>query len=180
MDQAHAGIVAAVIAAVSSSAVAIVLAISGLVERRLDRRRETMLKALEYLSGDSQKRSVGIALIEGMWFDGHPYDKAIMPALVNQAVYLLLETERGGQRHEFHNWLRIMDLILRIPAKKEFHNLYCELADALYVRCEEKPPRSEGLEMSRPTAQIWLKKLSSHAGLGLSVEIDSTQSSTQS
>jgi hypothetical protein len=86
VDQSHAPIIAAAIAAVSSSAVAIVLAISGLIERRSDRKRETMIKALEHLTGGTQKRSVGIALIEGLWYDGYPFHRAIMPALVNQAI----------------------------------------------------------------------------------------------
>src|SRR5215469_10723225 len=119
MDPGQAGIIAAEIAALSSSAVAIVLAVSGLIERRSDRKRETMLKALEHLTGGSQKRSVGIALIEGLWYDGHPFDRAILPALVNQAVYLLFETESGNRRHQIHNWLRIMKLILRVPPHEE-------------------------------------------------------------
>src|SRR5579864_5037595 len=98
MDQSHAAIIGAVIAALSSSAVAIVLAISGLVERRNDRKREMMMNALEHLTGGAQKRSVGVALIEGLWYDGHPFHRALLPALVNQAVYLLFETERGDRR----------------------------------------------------------------------------------
>lgn len=168
MDSARAAIIAAVIAALSSSAVAIVLAVSGLIERRSERNRETLLKALEHLTGGTQKRSVGIALIEGLWYNGHPFHRAIMPALVNQAVYLLLETESGGHRHQIHNWLRIMDLILRVPPEKEFHTLYCELADALTVRSEEKQMPAAGIAISPPTAQLWLQKLSFHASLGVS------------
>jgi len=163
MDQARAAIFAALIAAVSSSAVAIVLAVTGLVERRSDRKRETMLKALENLTGGPQKRSVGIALIEGLWYDGHPFDRALMPGLVNQAVYLLLETESGDRRHEIHNWLRIMALIFRVPPRKEFRDLYCELADALFRRSdeeEEMPPR--GLAIAPGTAKRWHQRLASH------------------
>ncbi len=90
-----------------------------------------------------------------------------MPALVNQAVYLLLETESGGHRHQIHNWIRIMDLILRVPPEKEFHQLYCELADALTQRCEEKEMPDRGISISPPTARLWLERLSKHASLGV-------------
>ena len=160
-----AAIIASVIVALSSSAVAIILAMSGFVERRSDRKRETMLNALEHLTGGSQKRSVGIALIEGLWFDGHPFDRAILPALVNQAVYLLLETRSGGRRHQIHNWFRIMNLILRVPPKREFHDLYCELADALLRRSEEAEMPNVGIEIAPPTSKMWLKKISEHASL---------------
>jgi hypothetical protein len=165
LNGSSAAIVAAEIAALSSSAVAIVLAVSGLVERRIDRKRETMLKALEHLTGGSQKRSVGIALIEGLWYDGQPFDRAILPALVNQAVYLLFETRSGGRRHQIHNWLRIMNLILRVPPKREFHELYCELSDALEQRSVEAAMPSSGIEIAPPTSKLWLKKISEHASL---------------
>jgi hypothetical protein len=165
MDQPHAAIIAATIAAISSSAVSIVLVISGLIERRGDRKRETMLKALEHLTGGAQKRSVGIALIEGLWYKGHPFHRAILPALVNQAVYLLFETERGDRRHQIHNWIRIMHLIFRVPYDKEFHDLYCELADALEMRCEENQMPDSGIQIPPPTSKLWLEQLKTHAHL---------------
>src|SRR5882757_7436084 len=94
-----------IIAAISSSAVAIVLAISSYYERFHREKQQTLIHALEYLTGGSQKRSVGIALIEGLWYKDYPSHRAIIPALTNQAVYLLLGTE-SKKRHQFHNWLR--------------------------------------------------------------------------
>lgn len=165
MDQPHAAILAAVIASISSSAVAIVLVVFGFIERRGDRKRETMLKALEHLTGGAQKRSVGIALIEGLWDQGHPFHRAILPALVNQAVYLLFETERGERRHQIHNGIRIMQLILRVPPDKEFHDLHCELADALETRCQEDQMPESGIQIPSPTSKLWLEKLKTHAAL---------------
>ena len=77
------------IVAVSSSAVAIVLAIANVYERYIRERQQTLIRALEYLTAGSQKRSVGIALIEGLWYRKHPYYRAIIPALTNQAVYFI-------------------------------------------------------------------------------------------
>ena len=152
--------------------VASLIAAWGIFERRSDREREMMIKGLEHLTGGSQQRSVGIALIEGLWYNGQPYERAIMPALVNQAVYLLLETEHGEHRHQFHTWYRIMELILRVPRKKEFHTLYCELADALTYRLADEPKRTTGIDIPPLSAKLWLEKLSSHAGLGVKVYKD--------
>lgn len=137
--------ITSVIVAATSAIVAITLAITTFLERVRHQKEQTLLRALECLTGGSQKRSVGIALIEGLWHKGHPYHRAILPALTNQAVYLLLETESSG-RHQFHNWLRIMELILRPPAAPEFHGLYCELSEALSERASEDHSRKKGLQ----------------------------------
>ena len=166
IDQANTAIIAAEIAAISSSAVAIILAVSGMIERRNDRKRETMINALEHLTGGAQERSVGIALIEGLWYEGHPFDRAILPALVNQAVYLLLETDKGNRRDQTLTWLRIMNLVLRVPPRSEFHDLYCELAEALEQRSNHEKHESEpGIEVASVTTKMWLKKVKSHASL---------------
>ncbi|MHB1960055.1 MAG: hypothetical protein ACYCO5_13650 [Acidobacteriaceae bacterium] len=125
-------------------------------------RQQTLIEALGYLTGGSQKRSIGIALIEGLWFKGHPYYRAIIPALTNQAVYLLLETDSKG-RHQFHNWLRIMNLILRVPPEPSFHNLYIELIEALDARSEADAGQPGGIEISSPTARLWSKEVRRHA-----------------
>jgi hypothetical protein len=152
------------IVAISSSAVAIVLAVANVYERYWRERQQTLIHALEYLTGGSQQRSIGIALIEGLWYKGHPSHRAIIPALTNQAVYLLLETDSKG-RHQFLNWLRIMDLILRVPPEESFHNFYIELIEALDARAEEDGDAHSGIDISPPTARLWVKKVREHAGI---------------
>ncbi|HTU51160.1 MAG TPA: hypothetical protein VMF56_11225, partial [Acidobacteriaceae bacterium] len=149
---------ASIIVALASSAVAIVLAIGSIYERSYRRRQETLIQALEYLTGGSQKRSVGLALIEGLWFKGHPNHRAIIPALTNQAVYLLLETESKG-RHQFHSWLRIMNLILRVPPEPFLRDFYIELVEALERRSESDNDSTKGLDMSASTACSWSMKV---------------------
>lgn len=158
--------VISILVATSSSLVAIVLAITGYLERRAHKTEETLLRALEHLTGGSQKRSVGIALIEGLWHKGEPYHRAVLPALVNQAVYLLLETKSGSGRHQFHSWSRIMDLILRVPPEPELHTHFCELAEALRERATDQEDRESGLVMTSSTARSWLQKVHDHAALG--------------
>ena len=152
------------IVAVSSSAVAIVLAIANVYERYIRERQQTLIRALEYLTGGSQKRSVGIALIEGLWYRKYPYYRAIIPALTNQAVYLLLETGSKG-RHQLHTWLRIMDLILRVTAKQSLHSFYKELVEALESRAETVSAEASGLDISPQTARLWADKVRKHTGI---------------
>ena len=154
-----------IIVAGSSALVAITLAVTTFLERRQQQKEQTLLRALECLTGGSQKRSVGIAMIEGLWYKGHPYHRAILPALTNQAIYLLLETPSSG-RSQFHNWLRIMELILRPPAAPEFHDLYCELSEALRERATEDETPNEGLQITPTTSKLWLKRIHDHGGLG--------------
>jgi hypothetical protein len=54
------------VAALGGWMVAGILAITNYLEHRGEQRQKVLLQALEYLTGGSQKRSVGIALIEGL------------------------------------------------------------------------------------------------------------------
>lgn len=155
-----------VIAAVGGWLVAGILAVTAYLERRGEQRHKVLLQALEYLTGGSQKRSVGIALIEGLWEKDFPYLRSLLPALINQAVYLLLETESREGRHQFHNWLRIMDLILRAPRVPALFEQYTEISHALFLHIEAEQPLSRGIEMTKETAQIWFEKINEHAGIG--------------
>jgi hypothetical protein len=154
-----------IIVALTSSIVAIVLAVANVYERYYRQRQDTLIHALEYLTGGSQKRSVGIALIEGLWYKGHPNHRAIVPALTNQAVYLLLETESKG-RHQFHSWVRIMNLILRVPAEPFLRDFYFELIEALERRSESEDDISAGVDISSEAARSWSKRIREHAGVG--------------
>jgi len=153
-----------IIVALSSSSVAIVLAVANVYERYYRERQQTLIHALEYLTGGSQKRNVGIALIEGLWYKGHPNHRAIIPALTNQAVYLLLEAESKG-RHQFHSWVRIMNLILRVPPEPIFRDFYIDLIEALDRRAEANDEVSTGLDISSSTAHLWANKMREHAGI---------------
>jgi hypothetical protein len=124
-----------------------------LFRKKVTTKQDLLLNALGYLTGGTQKRSIGIAIIEGMWDSSKKFRSSLVPALTNQAVYLLLESGQGEARHEFHNWIRIMKLILRSAPKSEFHDLYCELAEALSRRAEGDD--SKGISIPNVTAARW-------------------------
>jgi len=164
----------ALVSAAGGWLLAIFLAVTSYLERRSQRRQDLLLSALGYLTGGSQKRSIGLAIIEGLWSSHNRFRKSLIPALTNQAVYLLLESSQGDARHEFHNWLRIMRLILSSKWEEEFFEFYSELADALFRRAQKVDEDEEGVLspergiMIGPTvAGIWLEKLKTFARIDI-------------
>jgi len=82
-------------------------------EREEVRLEELVLKSLEYFTGKTQRRSVGIAIVEGAWGQAPDLHKVFVPLLVNQAVYLLDESGQTDSSHETDNLNRIMALLTR-------------------------------------------------------------------
>jgi hypothetical protein len=153
------------VAAIGGWVVAAILAITGYRERRENQRHMVLLQALEYLTGGSQKRSIGIALIEGLWERGHPFHRSLLPALINQAVYLLLETESREGRHQFQNWCRIMELIFHAPYVPNLKTHYYELSNALYQHIDDTITLERGIVVSKELADEQFRRLVEHADL---------------
>ncbi len=135
------------------------LAVIAGAERYRQEKQNTLIRALEYLTGGSQKRSVGIALIEGLWHKKHPYYRAILPALTNQAVYLLLVTKSKGP-HQSQNFSRIMNLLLSAPYDAGFEAYFIQIIEALRLREQKTMP--SGIELAAPVARAWIKKLAEY------------------
>jgi hypothetical protein len=71
-----------------------------------------VLDSLKWFEGKTQKRSIGIAVVEGNW-DRFPDLRAMwVPILTNQAEYLLAESGQDDAIHERENLIRIMRLLL--------------------------------------------------------------------
>jgi|SRR5882724_5690368 len=153
------------IAAVGGWLLSIVLACIAYLERRAQRLESTLLEALKGLAGSAQNRSIGIALVEGLWHKKYAHHVVLIPALASAAVFLLLDVDAANNRQEFHNWLRIMGLLLRHPYDKQFGAYYDEIHHALFV-CYEEENSSRGIGMVSSTAEIWLKKLEAHWHIG--------------
>jgi hypothetical protein len=82
----------------------------------------------------------------------------------DQAIYLLLESGQGDARHEFHNWLRIMKLLLSTRPEAEFQDMYIELIEALNVRAKDTEYKP-GITISTTTAKSWLGKVRNFAAI---------------
>lgn len=157
----------AIVAAIGGWLLAAILAITAYRERQTEQKYRILLQALDYLTGGSQKRSIGIALVEGLWERKSQYLRSLLPALINQAVYLLLSTKNGSGRHQFHNWLRIMELILRAPKVPELFEHYTELSHALFLHIDSNGPLPHGINVTKEVAEIWFKKINEHAEIGV-------------
>ena len=147
--------------------VAIILAYLGYAERRASQKMDLLLKTVAYFEGGTQKRSIGIALVEGLVRKNPEHVGVLVPLLTNQFVYLLLHPDVKDSVHEERNLVRLYHLLKQIPslrAQQKHHDYWCEVGDAIgrWFGGERS-----GLRISEPTLRLWLK------GLGHSEPIDS-------
>jgi hypothetical protein len=139
-----------------------VQSVVGFLERRESRRLDLVNTALGYLTGGAQKRSVGIAMLEGMWPRLSRFHAALVPALTNQAVYLVLHSNNGASRNEIHNWLRIMKLLTEQVRLDRYHESRCELSNALDLRFD--PGHEGGVHLPLSSLERWLLKVGEPLG----------------
>ena len=114
--------------------VAIFLAHLGYAERRASQKADLLLKTVSYFEGGTQKRSIGIALVEGLLRKDSEHARVLVPLLTNQLVYLLLHPDVEDSVHEERNLVRLCRLLEQIPSlpsQQEHHNSWCEIGDAI-------------------------------------------------
>jgi hypothetical protein len=134
----------------------------GYRERRQQREEDLLAKTLAYFEGKSQRRSIGISLVEGIWVRRKRYMDIIVPVLVNQAVYLLLSSGSVDAAHEERNLIRLLRLLERcIPSCSDATHHQSEILDAIL----RKDPALEekGIPLGRSTLRIWFKRLGGDA-----------------
>lgn len=98
-----------------------------------EKKDEILLKTIEYFTGGSQKRSVGISLIEGLIKEQKSYHDIVAPLLAYQFVYLLLSSDSDAAIHEERNLNRIYPLlqsIIEFDKTKHWHTRN-EVLDAI-------------------------------------------------
>ena len=136
--------------------VAIVALIIGYRERKQSREEERLGQTLDYFGGGSQKRSIGIALIEGLWVKNPRHHDVIVPLVANQIVYLLLSTE-SLDAHNERNLIRLFMIFKSIPNLRERYDLpWGDVANAIY---EKQHGAKKGIPLSSGTLDIWMKTL---------------------
>lgn len=131
----------------------------GMFTARLNYRQkqdELFFKALDFLRGGSQNRSLGVSAIQLYW-EAERHRNLCVSLLTGSAIYLLLASHQGTAAHEINNLNRIMDMLLNnkhLSSKQKSH--YEALRDALTTK--QSPGHSGGLTIS-PSTQIgtWLK-----------------------
>jgi len=138
--------------------VALVEYLLGYRERRVQREDELLAQTLSYFDGGTQRRSIGLALVEGIWLRKKRQLDVVVPVLVNQMIYLLLSSDANDAVHEERNAIRLLFLLERtIPLTSDPGQHRPEILDALLRRYGEKSDRGVGLP--KVTLKIWFERL---------------------
>jgi hypothetical protein len=100
--------------------------------------REIFLDSLGWFEGGTQKRNIGIAIVESEWDkkDNKDFRSRWTSVLTNQAVYLLTRKPTKGKEkepvfHEEQNLIRIMDILMeKADVKENYKNEFLFLTYA--------------------------------------------------
>ncbi len=133
--------------------VAIATVYLGYRERSKAREEERLQQTLEYFTGRTQRRNIGIALIEGVWRHKNEYLPILVPVIANQIVYLLITTESKDMAHEERNLVRLYNIFVGIPHLRTQYNHH--LNDVLDAIDRNLEGEKKGLQMSSQTLKKW-------------------------
>jgi hypothetical protein len=132
MSDAESIVLAAGIGAVAAIIGALITAL--LAQRETQRSRAQ--EALDWMTGDSQRRNVGIATIESSWeprWRRRKFRRLVTPVLCGTALYLISASNQKDAPHEVHNLDRVMALLMTSSRKErqDFHDAYHEVRCAI-------------------------------------------------
>jgi len=152
-------IIVTLIIACGGWVVLIIQTILGYKERTKNHKDEILLKATDYFTGGTQKRSVGISLIKGMIKSDENYYEVIIPLLSNQFTHLLLQTQTKSPIHEERNLVQIFFLLKEMinSNRSKFHTESCEVLDAILRRLNNDEKST--LNIPKQTLELWQKGL---------------------
>jgi hypothetical protein len=140
--------------------VAIVTLTFGYLERKQAREEERLGRTLDYFEGGSQRRSIGISLIEGLWVNKTRHHDVIVPLIANQIVYLLLSS-KSVDAHEERNLVRLVMIFRSIPnLRVKYHARWADVCDAIERKLGGE---GNGMPVSPQTLEMWAKALNPNA-----------------
>lgn len=129
----------------------------GYRERRDAREEDTLRGALKYFSGGTQKRSIGIAFLEGKFREDERFQDIWVPVIANQFVYLLVQTKSDDEAHEIRNLVRLYRLLSSVrDFPKRYFDSYGDLMDSIESKLEGT---NRGLNISDATLKMWQKNM---------------------
>jgi hypothetical protein len=82
-------------------------------DRERLKQREILYESLRWFEGRTQKRSIGIAVVNASWSLFPEFQSLWIEVFANQAVYLLTGSKQGEKEHEHENLRRILDVLDR-------------------------------------------------------------------
>jgi hypothetical protein len=141
--------------------VAIITLLIGYIERKSAREEERLAKTLDYFDGGSQRRSIGISMLEGVWLNRPKYYRILVPLIANQIVYLLLSTD-SHDAHNERNLVRLIVIFAAIPKLKEtYPDRWGDVCDAIQKKYYGE---AKGIPIPKPTLKLWAKSLGVDVG----------------
>ncbi|RYA23628.1 hypothetical protein CRU96_07050 [Malaciobacter halophilus] len=123
--------------------------------RENKRKNDDMLleKTLKYFERGTIARSMGISLVDAIWFQRKKHLDVIVPVLINQAQYLF--TEADDYANERRNLIRLLFLIEKcLPYSVDSYNENIEITEII-LSAATSPGK---IILSDGTLKIWYSK----------------------
>lgn len=103
-------------------------------ETRRKHESDLLERTLGYFSGGPLQRSIGISLVQSIWTKNSQQMRVIVPVLVAQVNYLLLQSEKEN-RVEERNLIRIVFLLRdHVDSASDSRNERIEIMEALNAK----------------------------------------------
>lgn len=121
----------------------------------------TLWDALKWFESGTQKRSIGIAVIEAYWRDEKRKDikKTWIPLLINQAVHILRASDGKDKATEQVNLERIIKLLKSTPlAKSQKEDIRNTLLKANFFDDNDVPQKvsDAGIYIKKQQRDTWI------------------------
>jgi hypothetical protein len=122
-------------AAIGGLAAIIGALVTALLAQR-ETKRSRAQEALNWMTGRSQRRNVGIAAIEASWqprWRRKKFRRLVTPVLCGTALYLISASDQKDAPHELHNLDRVMALLMTSSRKERqrfriaYHEVRCAI-----------------------------------------------------
>jgi hypothetical protein len=105
--------------------------------RQETRRREHLIGAFQYFDGKTQRRNIGVSIVEAYWAEMPTLRAMFVPLLAGQAVYLLTQSEQPDDAElEYVNLDRMMHMLGDMRSRSEFADQYHKLDSILKRKAE--------------------------------------------
>ena len=136
--------------------VAVVTLVMGYMERQSAREQDRLGKTLDYFDGGSQRRSIGISMLEGVWLQNRRYHSVLVPLVANQIVYLLLSTD-SHDAHNERNLVRLVMILRSIPdLRLKYRDRWGDVCDAIDRKLNGE---AKGIPIAETTLREWATSL---------------------
>ena len=131
-----------------------------LEEAKLSRLEEHLFNSLEFFSGKTQRRSIGIAVVSANWDQFDHLRPTWVSILVSQAIYLLTESKSHDKTHELQNVKDIIGILLKSNAQINVGDK-SDLIAAIQTNRKNKPDQKKnGLKIIEShDLDLWEKAL---------------------